>query len=54
MSKNYEVIHYIQKQLDGFHPGFVDCVVRCFNLIEQEREADACISSTAALYICAK
>lgn len=36
MSRNYTAIHYIQEQLKGFDPKFVDCVVRCFNLIRKK------------------
>lgn len=54
MSRNYTAIHYIQEQLKGFNPKFVDCVVRCFNLIEQNQEPDGCLSNSMALFICAK
>jgi hypothetical protein len=33
MSKNYTAIHYIQHELKNYDPGFVNCVVRCFNII---------------------
>ena len=32
MSRNYTAIHYIQEQLKGFNPKFVDCVVRCHKI----------------------
>ena len=54
MSRNYVAIHYIQEHLKDFNTKFVDCVVRCFNHIEQSREPDGCLSNTVALYICAK
>lgn len=54
MSRNYTAIHYIQEQLKGFNPKFVDCVVRCFNFIEQNQEPDGCLSNSIALFICAK
>ena len=54
MSKNYEAIHYIQSQLDGYKPEFINCVTRCFNIIDQSGEPDGCLSNTIALYICAK
>ena len=54
MSRNYTAIHYIQEQLKGFNPKFVDCVVRCFNLIEQNQEPNGCLSNSIALFICAK
>ena len=54
MSSNYTAIHYIQEHLKGFNPKFVDCVVRCFNLIEQNQEPDGCLSNSMALFICAK
>ena len=54
MSRNYTAIHYIQEQLKGFDPKFVDCVVRCFSLIEQSQEPDGCLSDSIALFICAK
>ena len=54
MSKNYKGIHYIQEQLKDFDKSFVNCVIRCFNLIEENKEPDGCLSNTTALYICAK
>lgn len=54
MSRNYNAIHYIQAQLKGFNPKFVDCAVRCFNLIEQNQEPNGCLSNSIALFICAK
>lgn len=54
MSKNYEVIHYIQKELESFDFEFVNCVIRCFNFIEEYHEPNGCLSNTVALYICAK
>lgn len=54
MSKNYKGIHYIQEKLKDFDIGFVNCVIRCFNLIEKTKEPDGCLSNTTALYICAK
>lgn len=54
MSKNYTAIHYIQHELKNYDPGFVNCVVRCFNIIEQNKEPDGCLSNSAILYICAK
>lgn len=54
MSKNYKGIHYIQEQLKDFDKSFVDCVIRCFNLIEENKEPDGCLSNTSALYICTK
>lgn len=54
MSRNYSVIHYIQNQLKGFNPKFVDCVVRCFNTVDQIHEPDGCLSNSVALFICAK
>lgn len=54
MSKNYKCIHYIQEQLKDFDKSFVNCVIRCFNLIEKNKEPNGCLSNTAALYICAK
>jgi hypothetical protein len=54
MSRNYTAIHYIQKQLKGFDPKFVDCAVRCFNLIEKNQEPNGCLSDSIALFICAK
>ena len=54
MKRNYTAIHYIQNQLKGFNPKFIDCVTRCFNLIEQHQEPDGCLSNSIALYICAK
>lgn len=54
MSKNYKGIHYIQEQLKDFDKSFVNCVIRCFNLIEENKEPDGCLSNTTALYICTK
>lgn len=54
MSKNYTVIHYIQKKLEKFNPEFVECVSRCFCQIEESKEPDGCLSNTVALYVCAK
>ena len=54
MSQNYVAIHYIQDRLKKFNPKFIDCVVRCFNLIDQSQEPNGCLSDSAALYICAK
>lgn len=54
MSKNYDAIHYIQSQLAGYKPEFINCVVRCFDMIDQNSEPDGCLSNTVALYICAK
>lgn len=54
MSKNYKGIHYIQEQLKDFDKSFVNCVIRCFNLIEENKEPNGCLSNTTALYICAK
>jgi hypothetical protein len=52
--KNYTVIHYIQNQLKGFNRKFIDCVIRCFNLIEKYQEPNGCLSDSVALFICAK
>ena len=54
MKRNYTAIHYIQNQLKGFNPKFIDCVTRCFNLIEQYQEPDGCLSNSILLFICAK
>ena len=54
MRRNYTAIHYIQEQLKEFDPKFVDCVIRCFSLIEQNQEPDGCLSDSVALFICAK
>lgn len=54
MSRNYVAIHYIQSQLSAFNSSFVDCVVRCFNIIEQSKEPNGCLSNSIALFICAK
>lgn len=54
MSRNYKAIHYIQEQLKDFNPDFINCVIRCFNYIEQNKEPDGCLSNSAILYICAK
>lgn len=54
MSRNYSAIHYIQNQLKGFNPKFVDCVVRCFNMIDQTHESDGGLFNSVALFICAK
>jgi len=54
MSRNYSAIHYIQNQMKDFDPKFVDCVVRCFNMIDQTHEPDGCLSNSIALFICAK
>ena len=54
MSRNYNAIHYIQEQLKGYNPKFIDCVVRCFNLMEQYKEPDGCLSDSILLFICAK
>lgn len=54
MSRNDIAIHYIQERLKGFKPEFVDCAVRCFNLIVQNEEPNGCLSDSAALFVCAK
>lgn len=54
MNRNYTAIHYIQERLKGFNPKFIDCVVRYFNLIEQNQEPDGCLSDSIALFVCAK
>lgn len=52
--KNYAAIHYIQEQLRDFNPKFVNCVVRCFNYMDNNRIPDGCLSNTVVLYVCAK
>lgn len=54
MSRNYPAIHYIQNQMKEFAAGFVDCVVRYFNIMDKNQEPDGCLSNSVALFICAK
>lgn len=54
MSRNYTAIHYIQNQLKGFNPKFVNCIIRCFDSIEKSQEPDGCLSNSVALFVCAK
>lgn len=48
MSRNYPAIHYIQNQMKEFAAGFVDCVVRCFNIMDKNQEPDDCLSNSVA------
>lgn len=54
MNRNYLAIHYIQNQMKGFTPKFVECVIKCFNMIDQTHEPNGCLSNSVALFICAK
>ena len=54
MVLNYPANYYIQCQLKDFNQEFVDCVIRCFNMIDHNEEPDGCLSNSVALYVCAK
>ena len=54
MNNNNAVNSYIKNQLKDFNSDFINCVCRCFNLLEQMKEPNGCLSNTAALFVCAK
>ncbi len=54
MAKNYEAIHYIRQQLNGFDKLFIDSVVRCFCILDENKEHNGCMSNTAAMFLIAR
>lgn len=56
MSKNYEVLRYIKKQVSQYRndENLYNILARCFQNIEDNRESDGCLSNSVALYICLK
>lgn len=54
MAKDYNAIHYIQNQVKkyNFDDKLSDLLIRGFNLIYNNQEADGCASNTTALYVC--
>ena len=54
MGKNYKVLHYIKKQVDQYdgNAKLYDILSRSFNLINEYKDPDGCLSTSIALYIC--
>lgn len=49
MSKNYNAIHHIQKQLDGYDKKLVNAVCRLFNIEDQIKECQGCVIDSVVL-----
>lgn len=56
MAKDYNVIHYIQSQVEKYYSDnkLSDVLVRSFNLIYNTKQSDGCVSNSVALYVCLK
>lgn len=56
MAKDYNAIHYIQNQVKKYNTDdkLTDLLIRGFNLIYNNQEADGCAANTIALYVCLK
>ena len=54
MSKNYKVLHYIKEQVEKYNGDskLYDILSRSFNLINEYKDPDGCLSTSIALYIC--
>lgn len=53
MGKNYDVLHYIRKQVSQYSNdnNLYNILARCFQNVESNREPDGCLSNSVALYI---
>ena len=49
MSKNYNAIHHIQKQLEGYDKKLVNAVCRLFNIEDQIKECQGCVIDSVVL-----
>lgn len=51
MGKNYDALHYIQKQLQEFDQGLTNAVQRLFNIEDQAKESQGCVIDSVAMQL---
>ena len=51
MGKNYDALHYVQKQMREFDPGLTNAVQRLFNIEDQSKKGQECVMDSVMLQL---